>query len=260
MFTKIMSILFALLQFSFAQEWNPDNLPNRFGFFIDTTFAVKISSSMPDICIRYREYYKPDSDDAGFVGTHFRVDLKRTYISPPFQIIESSSDAYQGPVHYDYGYQDSGIEGMAIDINFDGYKDLRFKVMTGANTYSVNQFYEHYLYNADLEQFELYDALSEIPNPSPAPEEIKVYSYNRMGFSGSYGIIYLYSWEDKDLHLREQYIYKAIEDSCEAYYWECNDCCMYSVIVVIYKQDTLFSYNTFRSISYKIPLKHLRYW
>jgi len=36
---------------------------------------------------------------------------------------------------------------MAVDINFDGFKDLRFKSGAGLNTYAVNQTYNYYIYD-----------------------------------------------------------------------------------------------------------------
>ena len=210
---------------SFSQDrWNPQNLKNQFGKYVDTTFEVSINPDLPNYNIRYREYYIAGNISPDLGTTYFRVDISRNDIDTVLQTIESSSDVYGGPTNYEYGFKEIGLKGMFIDYNFDGYKDIRFNYDSGVNAYAVNQFYEVYLYNPLRKEFELNDTFTDLCNPTPFPKEKIIRTYRReLSFDRAWRVA-TYHWENKRLILsRTDYFKIRDENSFDSLGWDESD-------------------------------------
>ncbi len=207
---------------SFSQDkWNPQNLKNQIGKFVDTTFEVSINHNLPNYIIRYREYYMAGDISPDLGITYFRVDISRSNIDTILQTIESSSDVPGGPTNYDYGFNDVGLKGMFVDYNFDGYKDIRFNYTSGANAYAVNQFYYIFLYNPLRKDFEINDSFSDLCNPIPFPKEKIIRTYRReLSFDREWDVD-TYHWENKKLILtRTDYFKIKDENSFDSLGWD----------------------------------------
>lgn len=214
MFKYIILFIIITTLFTNAQDdWNPNNLKNKFGNLVDTMFVKSIHPSLPDFHFRYREYFE-SGEIASYLGTtFFRVDVYRNDVDTVLQIIESSSDAYFGPIDYEYGYADLRYEGMFIDYNFDNYLDIRFKYMTGANAYSVNQFYEIYLYNPATKIFEINWSLFDLCNPTPFFENKLIRSYYRLRSFGREGDVDTFIWQGDSLKLMKCDYFKIVDEN-----------------------------------------------
>ena len=239
-------------------KWNPQNLKNQFGKFLDTTIEVSINPTLPNYHFRYREYYEAGDISPNIGTTFFRLDIYRNDIDTILQVIESSSDVYGGPTNYEYGYNDIGLKGMLIDYNFDGYKDIRFNYMSGVNAYAVNQFYEVYLYNPLKNYFEFNNSFGDLCNPTPFPKEKVIRTYRRELSFGRRGEVCTYSWKNNKLILqREDYFEIRDENILDSLGWDESDFLYYKDY---YKDNQVIKSDTSIIKGKSIPEKYKRYW
>jgi hypothetical protein len=236
----------------FAQGSKRTTTPNpgkKYTF--DTTLTFTLYKNLPKMYLRYREYF--DSSD---FATHFRVDIRKSKHSKPFQVIRAKNQTNFGPISYDYGDSDPGIQGMFVDINFDGYSDLRFEISEGNGKWAVNQEYDYYIFDSSSFKFNLYKKLSRICNPTPNKKNRIVYEYLRNGSSLIDGTVAEYKWAANNLFLLRSYNYCLFDDDK----WRAYPNTTYKKTTVIYKGGKIVR-SFYKRIKFKdIPKEHLRYW
>lgn len=263
MYGKILISLFfvvVMFPFSYSQDlWNPKNLLSKGGKRVDTTFTIKINSNL-SFFLRYQEYFEPYETAAEFGTYKFRVELKNRLMEKPFQIIESESTNFFGPIEYDYGYQDLGFEGITIDINFDGFEDLRFKTDSGANTFVVNQSYAYYIYNPKNSKFEYNEDVSLLTNPTPFDDSKIIRSYSRNAFAGTSGTVNEYLWRENKLELKTAFYYQVVEDSINNFDRTDTTCCNYIRWIKYYQNKSVVKSDSSIIHINEIPDYHLLYW
>jgi hypothetical protein len=111
------------------------------------------------------------------------------------------------PLDFNYGdLSEDSNQGILIDINFDGFKDLRFKSGQGAD---VNQTYDFYIFNKKTKKFELNELVSNLTNPVAFSNSKIIYSYIRSGYPGTDGNVYEYKWNKNKLILTKKINYKT---------------------------------------------------
>jgi hypothetical protein len=157
-----------ILSFNLKSQntWNPKHLPSRDGTHIDQTISIKINDTLPKYYLRYMDYFVPFEKESIYGTYYFRVELRRNKKEKPFQVIESESDADLGPLDSDGVDQDLKNADILTDINFDGFKDLRFKIMEGAARYRMNKTYAFYIYNPAKGMFIYNKDVSSLMNPT----------------------------------------------------------------------------------------------
>jgi hypothetical protein len=236
----------------YSQNWNPP----KDGVDLDTTFSITISKNLPNYFLRYQEYSESDKETSDDNQTYYRVELKKTIMGKPFQVIQSESYAYNGPLDFDLddSGENYGVDGITIDINFDGYKDLRFRKSEGTGRYRSNGSYDFYVFNPKKNNFELNEDLSNVTNPTPFPDRKIVFSYTKDVLRD--GIVEEYKWEGRNLVLLKSYKYQAIEDGCKT---KDDNYCNYKRLTEYYRNNKIIKSKS-EIIKFKnIPEYHLRW-
>lgn len=254
-------ILFIVINTHFikAQDnWNPNNLKNNFGSLIDTILTFNINPSLPAFHFRYREFFEVGKIAPNLGITFFRVDIFRDDIDTVLQVIESSSDAYYGPVDYEYGYKDLRYEGMFIDYNFDGYFDIRFKYTSGANAYSVNQLYEVGIYNPYKNYFDYNWYLYDLCNPTPFPDEKVIRTYRRLRSFGREADVDTYFWQGDSLAIIKSDYFKIVDEKLMDSLG--SDECEFIHLTDYYENDKVIKSDSTIIKSKNIPEDLRRYW
>lgn len=219
-------------------------------YTFDTTLIFTLHKKLPKMYLRYRHYF--DSENHEY---HYRVDLSRTKTRKPFQVIKSESFADRGPLDYDYE-NNLGIRNMFVDINFDGYIDLRFKKMEGGCQYSVNQSYDFFIFNVTKFKFEFNQEVSDVGNATPIKDKT-VYGYWRNGFSATDGTVDQYQWINGHLILIRSYNYTILSKNRDPY---TDKNTLYLKQSQIYEDGKLIRSLHKRVRLKDIPKEHLRYW
>ncbi len=247
----VLLLIFASIQAP-AQSSERTTTPNpgkKYTF--DTTLTFTLHKSLPKMYLRYRDYF-----DAADQQYYYRVDLSKSKKGKPFQVIKSNSEAYYGPLHYDYCCNDSGMRAMFVDINFDGYVDLRLKKREGGGPYVVNQTYDYYIFDISKFKFQFNEEASDVGNPTPSIHET-VFGYWRNGFSGTSGTVSEYKWVGRHLVQVHGYDYDIISRDRDPY---ADKNTLYKKESYIYKDGKLIRKLHKRIRLKDIPKEHLRYW
>ena len=110
------------------------------------------------------------------------------------QLFLTSSHGYV-PAPFEEEDRDPDAPELLIceDINFDGDLDFRLFSTTGG----LNDYYDCWLWNAELRNFEYFRPLSSIPNVQLDPAQQKVISYNRLNRQNA--IVTEYMWQGSEL-------------------------------------------------------------
>lgn len=150
---KIYFLIIQLLLFTTVNYAQRDSIISNIK--VDTTFSIKVHPKLKPFLIHFSAFaVNYDKNNTYFGKIYYTVEIKESKNGKPIQTIKSDNWLHDDPLSYDNGDDDKTIkEAMAVDINFDGYKDLRFLSGAGANTYAVNQSYSYYVYNPTKNKF-----------------------------------------------------------------------------------------------------------
>jgi hypothetical protein len=250
---KLILIVFAFaITFPYAQK---DSIISDIK--IDTSFIIKVNSKLPEFINHYISYaVLYDINDPYFGTIYYTVEIKKNNNEKLIQTIKSESSLYADPLIYDYGYKEESLdEAMAIDINFDGYKDIRFRSGCGANTFAVNQTYNYYIFNPKKNKFEYNEDVSTILNPTPFSDEKIVRNFCKNTFSGSNGTIDEYKWYKNKLVLLRSVNYVVIMGTCKS-----DTDCKFTRTIEYYENDKVVNSETKIIDITEIPDYHLSYW
>lgn len=227
-------------------------------FKYDTTFIVSINPKLPQYHIHITEnVVLPGAGEYYRGKIYYAVEIRSSDNSILIQTIKSVNSANADPLDFNYGdlSKDSN-QGILIDINFDGFKDLRFKSGQGAD---VNQRYDFYIFNKKTNKFELNEDVSKLTNPVAFSDSKIICSYVRSGYPGTDGNVSEYKWNKNKLNLTKKINYKATED-CTHLYWQEDCCCIYTQKIDYYKNDKVIKSET-KIVDVKdIPKRHLNFW
>ena len=228
-------------------------------FKYDTTFIVSINPKLPKYHIHISEnVVLPEKDKYNTGKIYYTVEIKSANNSSLIQTIKSVNSANADPLDFNYGdLSEDSNQGILIDINFDGFKDLRFKSGQGAD---VNQTYDFYIFNKKTKTFELNELVSNLTNPVAFSNSKIIYSYIRSGYPGTDGNVYEYKWNKNKLILTKKINYKVVDEDCTHLYWQEDCCCKYTQKIDYYKNDKIINSET-KIVDVKdIPKSHLNYW
>ena len=251
--TKFISIIFLLYSTSiYAQR---DSIISDIK--VDTTFIIKVNPKLAPFIVHFSAFaVQYDKNNPYFGKIYYTVEIKKNKNGKLIQTIKSDNWLPDDPLSYDYGYDDRPIqEAMAVDINFDGYKDLRFLTGAGSNAYAVNQTYDYYVYNPIKNKFVYNEDISILHNPIPFPKENIVRSYLRNAFSGTDGTISEYKWSKNKLILLQSFNYKLIMSTCNS-----DTDCKFTRIIKYYKNNRIVKTKTKIVNITEIPKYHLLFW
>ena len=250
----IIILVFTLFHIANAQDLS---LEQHFKY--DTTFIVSINPKLPKYHIHISEdVVLPEKDKYNTGKIYYTVEIKSANNSSLIQTIKSVNSANADPLDFNYGdLSEDSNQGILIDINFDGFKDLRFKSGQGAD---VNQTYDFYIFNKKTKKFELNELVSNLTNPVAFSNSKIIYSYIRSGYPGTDGNVYEYKWNKNKLILTKKINYKVVDEDCTHLYWQEDCCCKYTQKIDYYKNDKIINSET-KIIDVKdIPKSHLNYW
>jgi hypothetical protein len=223
---------------------------------VDTSFIIEVSPKLSKLVVHFSGYaVRYDKNNPYYGKIYYTVEIKKYNSGEIIQTIKSANPLRVDPLHFDYGGKDETIEkAIAIDINFDGYKDIRFCSGSGYDTYSVNQTYDYYLYNPKTDRLEYNEEISMLINPTPFLKEQIVRSYTRNAFSGTDGTIEEYKWNKNKLVLLKSYNYE-LNGPCKF-----DIDCKFTRTIKYYKNGKATKTETKIINQTEIPEQHLLYW
>jgi len=234
--TLIISIIIIIITSSFIYSQKDSVISD---IRTDTTFIININPKLPDLIFHYTDfgvYYDNNPYDGKIYYTVVIINSKN---NKTIQTIHLYNSIRHYPLNYDYGYGDQEArveEAMAVDINFDGYKDIRFLSGRGMDKYSVNEFYYYYIYNPQKNVFEPNEDVSSITNPTPFVDEKIVRSFL---WSGNNRNINEFKWAKNRLVLLKSIDYIVIEDSCKS-----DTDCKFTRVVEYYENGEIVNTGT----------------
>ena len=103
---------------------------------------------------------------------------------------------------------------QALDLNFDGYKDIRIMTSWGA---TGNTVYKNWLYEPKFESFDHSPALDALSSPTPDPKRRVITTRSNGGMAGCIYTIQTYDYFNGQLRLiwEESQVYKESTKSFE---------------------------------------------
>lgn len=217
----------------------------------DTVFIIRVNPEIRPFLIHYSAFAVIyDKDNPYYGKIYYQVEIINNKNTKPVQTFHFSNSITDYPFNYDYGLSDVSIEaGMAVDINFDGYKDLRFLSGSGSNTFAVNQSYNYLIYEHKINKFVYNKDASMVTNPTPFADEKIVRGYIRNASSGTEGTIYEYKWKEDKLVLLRTINYHRI-----------NETSKFTRTIKYYKDNKVTKSETVIIDQKEIPEYHKLYW
>jgi hypothetical protein len=139
---------------------------------------VKINDKLPAFNFSLHGEVKEQFKDISFYPSY--VEIINSSNLKVIQKIESK-DHFDSDVHYGFSDDDLVFADLMqlVDLNFDGYLDLRILSSTGA---TGNNWYATYIYEPELRRFNYHEILSVLSAVTVDPDSKLIKTYWRGGW------------------------------------------------------------------------------
>jgi len=155
----------------------------------ETPYKLKVNDRLPELYLKIIGHIKGNS----FIPSYAEIRDSKMNIVQKLKAKNRFDNHGEGWSAWDEALADIV---QLLDVNFDGYNDLRILYNTGA---TGNNWYATYLYNPQKSKFVYHDDLSMLCGLSLNKEKKQIITYNRNGWC--WELMEFFKFKNNKLHL-----------------------------------------------------------